>query len=86
MNKPELVRYRTNEGCYSSLVLHPERRRKFLKVVMLNGRLRVCKVPLDEEEHMEPLPTSRTKARKAFRHAANSLGCTPQARKIVYSF
>ena len=86
MNTPELVRYRTNEGVYSSLVLKPERRRKFLKVVMLDGLLRVRKVPLEEEQYMSELPTSRTKARAAFRHAAMSLGCTPQAKKIVFAF
>ena len=86
MNKPELVRYRMDTGCYSSLVLRPERRRKFLKVVVLKGLLRVLKVPLDEEQYMEPLPVSKTKARKTFRHAASSFGCTPQAKKIVWSF
>ena len=86
MNTPELVRYRTDEGVYSSLVLYPERRRKFIKVVILNGLLRVRKVPLDEEQFMSELATSRTKARAAFRRAANSFGATPQAKKIVFAF
>ncbi len=86
MNKPELVRYHTDEGVYSSLVLRPERRRKFLKVVILNGALRVRKVPLEDEQHMRPLAMSESRARTSFRQAACNLGCTPQARKIVYAF
>ena len=86
MNKVELVRYRTDEGVYSSLVLKPERRRKFLKVVVLDGLLRVRKVALEEERYMSELPTSKTKARAAFRHAAKALGCTAQAKKLLWSF
>ena len=86
MNTPELVRYRLNEGVYSCLVLRPERRRRFMKVVILNGSLRVHKVPLDEEQFMAPLAVSKTKARKSFRHAVTSLGATPQAKKIVYAY
>ena len=86
MNTPELVRYRTDEGVYSSLVVYPERRRKFIKVVVLNGMLRVLKVPLEEEQYMAPLSASRTKARKTFRHAVSSFGATPQAKKIVFAF
>ncbi len=86
MNKPELVSYRTDDGVYSSLVVKPERRRKFIKVVILRNTLRVLKVPLDEEQYMKAMAVSKTKARATFRHAAKSLGCTPQAKKIVFAF
>ena len=86
MNQPELVSYRTDKGVYSSLILRPERRRKYLKVVLLNGRLRVLKVPLEEEQYMKPLASSKTKARATFRHAVLSFGATPQAKKIVRAF
>jgi hypothetical protein len=89
MSAPEVVRYRTNSGVHTALIV--ERGRKWMKIIPMEDRtVRVQRVTLDQERYMRPLldkndsPYPWRKAVRLFiKHADRGYGITKTAKAFL---
>lgn len=63
----KVVRYRSNEGCRSGLLISEGS--KYLKIILMDNPIRVHKIPKSEAMYIKELDYSVTKCKRKLRQA-----------------
>jgi hypothetical protein len=79
----ELMRYREEYGGARPVLVIGEGR-KWMQILMVDdGRLRIRKLPIEEQRYMAPLTTNERKARASFRRLARKPGTSRKIRQAI---
>lgn len=79
----DVIRYRTDEGCYHGL--HVKTGRVWVQLLLINGKgLRLTKIPKRDLRHVTVLTTPKLAAAKRdMKHAAQRFGCNKTVARIL---